>query len=118
MEKDELSKKEGFRNMPIDPDFMKNRQVTGEHNGHKVRGEVKPPEKLGIHGTQVALDQDVCNGDGICISVCPVSVFDWIDTPGHPTSEKKSDPINEPQCIFCRACEVQCPTAAIKITEP
>jgi NAD-dependent dihydropyrimidine dehydrogenase PreA subunit len=104
--------------MPIDPDFMKKYQVTGEHNGHKVRRETKPPEKLGIHGTQVALDQDVCNGDGICISVCPVSVFDWVDSPGHPTSEKKSDPVNEPQCIFCRACEVQCPTQAIKITEP
>ena len=103
--------------LPIDPDFMKNKPVTGEHAGHKVRGEVKPPEKLGIHGTQVALDQDTCNGDGICISVCPVSVFDWVDSPGHPTSEKKSDPVNEPQCIFCRACEVQCPTQAIKITE-
>ena len=105
-------------NMPIDPDFMENQPETGEHNGHKIRGEVKPPEKLGIHGTNVALDQDVCNGDGICISVCPVSVFDWIDSPGHPTSEKKSDPINEPECIHCRACEVQYPTQAIKITEP
>jgi len=103
--------------MPIDPDFMK-KPVTGEHNGHKVRGEQKPPEKLGVHGTQVALDQDCCNGDGICISVCPVSVFDWVESQGHPTSEKKSDPVNESQCIFCRACEVQCPTQAIKITEP
>lgn len=112
------AQRKGETHLPIDPDFMKNRQVTGEHNGHKVRGEVKPPEKLGVHGTQVALDQDVCNGDGICISVCPVSVFDWVESPGHPTSEKKSDPMNEPQCIFCRACEVQCPTQAIKITEP
>ena len=104
-------------NLPIDPDFVKNKPVTGEHAGHKVRGEVKPPEKCGIHGTQVAVDQDTCNGDGICISVCPVSVFDWVDSPGHPTSEKKSDPVNETQCIFCRACEVQCPTQAIMITE-
>jgi NAD-dependent dihydropyrimidine dehydrogenase PreA subunit len=54
----------------------------------------------------------------VCISVCPVEVFDWLDTPGHPVSEKKSDPVNESACIFCRACEVQCPTQAIKITEP
>jgi hypothetical protein len=38
--------------MPIDPDFMKKYPVTGEHNGHAVRGEIKPPEKLGIHGTR------------------------------------------------------------------
>ncbi|MGA2310635.1 MAG: 4Fe-4S binding protein [Candidatus Bathyarchaeia archaeon] len=26
--------------------------------------------------------------------------------------------MNEKDCIFCRACEVQCPVQAIKITEP
>jgi NAD-dependent dihydropyrimidine dehydrogenase PreA subunit len=104
--------------LPIDPDFLKKYPVVGEHAGHAVRGEVKPPEKLGIHGTNVAVDQDYCDGDGVCISVCPVSVFDWIDTPGASVSEKKSDPVNESKCIFCRACEVQCPTQAIKITEP
>jgi NAD-dependent dihydropyrimidine dehydrogenase PreA subunit len=57
-------------NMPIDPNLMKKYPVTSENNEHAVRGEIKPPEKLGIHGTQVALDQDVCNDDGICISVC------------------------------------------------
>ena len=102
--------------MSIDPDFMK-KQVVGEHHSHKVRGEVKPPGKLGVHGTSVAVDHDSCEGDGICISVCPVNVFDWVDSPGHPTSNKKSDPVNEPDCIFCRACESGCPVRAIKITE-
>lgn len=102
--------------MPIDQDFMK-KPVVGDHNSHKVRGEVKPPEKLGVHGTQVAVDHDSCEGDGICISVCSVSVFSWVDSPGHPLSGKKSDPVNEPDCIFCRACEEQCPVKAIKITE-
>lgn len=102
--------------MSIDPDFMK-KQITGEHKGHEVRGEVKPPEKLGIHGTSVAVDHDSCEADGICISVCPVSVFEWIDTPGHPMSDRKSDPVNEKDCVFCRACEVGCPVQAIKITE-
>lgn len=103
--------------MPIDPEFLTKTEVAGEHNGHRVRGEVKPPKKLGIHGTQVAVDQDVCNGDEVCVSICPVSVFEMIDSSGHPTSEKKSDPKNERDCIFCRACEVSCPTQAIKITE-
>ncbi len=104
--------------MPIDPDFIKKLKVAGEHAGHAVRGEVNPPTKLGIHGTNVAVDQDACTGDGVCIDICPVSVFGWVDTPGHPASEKKSDPVNESACIFCRACEVQCPGQAIKITEP
>jgi NAD-dependent dihydropyrimidine dehydrogenase PreA subunit len=55
----------------------------------KVWGEVKPPEKLGIHGTNVAVDFDACDGDGTCINLCPVSVFEWFETPGHPLSEKK-----------------------------
>lgn len=104
--------------MPIDADFQKNRQPANEHNGHKVWGPVEPPKKLGIHGTMVAVDQDVCVGDGVCIDVCPVNVFDWAETPGHPTSEKKTDPAREKDCIQCMACELQCPEQAIKITPP
>ena len=105
-------------NLPIDSDSLKKYKKAGAHAGHSVRGEVSPPTKLGIHSTQVAVDQDVCNGDSICVSVCPVAVFEMIKSPGHPNSEEKSDPVNEPACIFCRACEVNCPTQAIKITEP
>ncbi len=53
--------------MPIDPNFMK-KPAAGEHKGHAVRGVVKPPKKLGVHGTNVAVDHDSCNGDGICLS--------------------------------------------------
>ena len=110
--------RKGEKFLPIDPDFQKNRQVVGEHNGHKVWGPVEPPTKLGIHGTNVAVDWDVCTGDGVCVDVCPVSLYELVDAPGHPTSEKKSDPVREPDCIQCLACEMQCPTAAIKITPP
>lgn len=101
--------------MPIDPNFQKNRKVVGQHNGHDVWGPVEPPKKLGIHGTSVAVDWDVCTGDGVCIEVCPVALYDWAETPGHPTSAKKSDPAREKECIQCLACETQCPTQAIKI---
>ena len=102
--------------MPIDPDFKTSQKVVGQHEGHDVWGMVQPPTKLGIHGTKVAVDWDLCNGDGICIDVCPVNVFEWANTPGHPTSEKKSDPVREKDCIDCMACETQCPTQAIKIS--
>ena len=30
--------------MPIDSDFQKKLKTSGEHSGHKVWGEVNPPE--------------------------------------------------------------------------
>ncbi len=111
----------------IDPDFKAKFPVSGTHIEHSVRAEDQPSKKLGIHGTEVAVDFDICIADGICISVCPVNVFEWLETPGctNPNAsgqailaEKKADPIREKDCIFCRACEVQCPVLAIKITEP
>ena len=102
--------------MPIDPDFQKNRQIVSEHNGHKVWGPIEPPTKLGVHGTNVAVDWDVCVGDGACADVCPVSLYDMIDTPEHHLSNRKADPAREKDCIQCLACEMQCPAAAIKIT--
>lgn len=104
--------------LPIDPDFKTNRQVTGEHNGHKVWGPVTPPTRLGIHGTNVALDWDICVGDGVCIDVCPVSLYDWAESPGHPNGERKSDPAREKDCIQCLACQMNCPTGAILISAP
>lgn len=102
--------------MAIDPDFQTNRQKAGEHAGHAVWGPVEKPKKLGIHGTWVAVDFDICTGDGACLDACPESVFEWTDAAGHPTSAKKADPVKEDSCIFCMACESVCPVVAIKIT--
>jgi NAD-dependent dihydropyrimidine dehydrogenase PreA subunit len=101
----------------IDPNFRNNRQVAGEHAGHAVWGPVNPPQLLGIHGTYVAVDFDICVADGACIEACPVNVYEWFETPGHPASEKKADPAREADCIFCLACETVCPPMAIKITK-
>ena len=128
--------------MPIDPDFPRKYRIIGRHshtdgkqyhlvwgpgkeNGesstdtqvqdaYRKRGERYVP--LGMHGTTVAVDWDSCIGDGVCIDVCPVSLYDWADSPGHPLSERKADPAREKDCIQCLACEMQCPAAAIKIT--
>ena len=101
----------------IDVNFRSNRQVVGEHAGHAVWGPVNPPQLLGIHGTYVAVDFDICVADGACIEACPVNVYEWFETPGHPASEKKADPARENDCIFCLACETVCPPMAIKITK-
>ena len=47
-------------------------------------------DKLGIWGSVVAVDFDICVADGACIEACPVDVYDWIDTPNHPASDKKA----------------------------
>jgi NAD-dependent dihydropyrimidine dehydrogenase PreA subunit len=75
-------------------------------------------DKLGIWGSVVGVDFDICVADGACVDACPVDVFDWIDTPNHPASDKKAIGAREPDCIVCRACEEVCPVDAILITDP
>jgi len=100
---------------PIDAEFKTKRQVTGMYQGIKVWGPVDPPGQLGIWGTEVTVDFDICIADGACIEACPVNVFEWLDTPGHPASEKKPFMIREKDCIFCMACENVCPPQCVKI---
>src|SRR3712207_645661 len=100
---------------PIDPGFKSKRQQAGTFQGIKVWGPLDAPGQLGIWGTEVCVDFDICVADGACIEACPVNVYEWLDTPGHPASEKKPFMIREKDCIFCMACENVCPPQAIKI---
>ena len=101
--------------MPIDPKFQKNRKKVGKEKGIAIWGPVDPPEKLGIHGTYVAVDWDICTGCGICLEVCPQKLYEWVETFGHPTSEKKAFPARELDCVQCYKCETKCPVQAIRI---
>ncbi len=65
---------------------------------------------------KVVVDYKKCNGDAVCVSVCPVFVFEMKNLPEFP-GEQKSVVVNNDACIVCRACEVQCPTQAITVTE-
>ena len=58
---------------------------------------------------KVVVDPNKCDGDSICVGVCPVSVFEM--------QNSKSVVVNNDACILCRACETQCPTQAITVTE-
>jgi|GEM_PF-40734 NAD-dependent dihydropyrimidine dehydrogenase PreA subunit len=102
---------------PIDTSFKSKRQKVGKFKGINVWGPVDPPGQLGIWGDSVAVDFDICIGDGACIEACPVNVYEWLETPGHPGSEKKPFMAREKDCIFCLACENVCPPQAIKIFE-
>jgi len=65
---------------------------------------------------KVTVDLSKCNGDSICVDVCPVACFELQDLPEYP-GEKKSVVVDNDACIVCRACEVQCPTQAITVEE-
>lgn len=105
------SKAEG----PIDAKFKEKREVVGTYQGIKVWGPIDPPGQLGIWGQDVCIDFDICVADGACIEACPVNVYEWLETPGHPASDKKAFMIREKDCIFCIACENVCPPQAVKI---
>ncbi len=100
---------------PIDPKFKEKRQIAGTYQGIKVWGPIDPPGQLGIWGQEVCIDFDICVADGACIEACPVNVYEWLETPGHPASDKKAFMIREKDCIFCMACENVCPPQAVKI---
>ena len=104
--------------MPIDPDFQKRRKKVGKEKDIAIWGPVDPPAKLGIRGTCVAVDWDVCEGCGVCLKVCPQQVYEWVETSGHPTSEKKAFPARELDCAQCYKCETKCPVQAIRIVYP
>ena len=101
--------------MAIDPNFETNREREGDEDGVAVWGPVEPPEKQGIRGTHVAVDFDICLADGACLEDCPVDVFEWVETPGHPESERKANPADEDQCIDCMLCVDVCPVDAIDV---
>ena len=100
---------------PIDMGFKSKRQTIGKFKGIQVWGPYDPPGQLGIWGTDVCVDFDICVSDGACIDACPVNVYEWLETQGHPASERKPFMIREKDCIFCLACENVCPPQAIKI---
>lgn len=96
--------------MPIDPNFRSNCKAVSAYQNIAIwqNGE----SKLGIYGTEVAVDFDLCVGDGACIDVCPVNVFEWYE---QKNSEKKAAPVRERDCIYCMGCEAVCPKFAIRV---
>ena len=64
----------------------------------------------------VKVDYKKCNGDSICVQVCPTNVFKMQKVPDYTDSEK-SVVIKESECILCMACTSQCPEEAITVTE-
>lgn len=65
---------------------------------------------------KVTVDWKLCNGDSVCVDVCPVEVFEMQDLADYPDSQK-SVPVRAEDCILCMACVAECPTGAITVEE-
>ena len=65
---------------------------------------------------KVKVDWKKCNGDNICVEVCPVEVFEMQDLEDYKDS-KKSVPVKAEDCILCMACISSCPTDEIIVEE-
>ena len=57
----------------------------------------------------VTVDTDKCTGDGECVDVCPVEVFELQDG--------KASPVNSEECLGCESCVEVCETSAITVEE-
>jgi ferredoxin len=53
------------------------------------------------------LFEELCNGCGMCIKVCPHDVFEL--------SEKKAHIVKMNYCMECGACAINCPEIAISV---
>jgi NAD-dependent dihydropyrimidine dehydrogenase PreA subunit len=57
----------------------------------------------------VEVDETKCVGDGNCVDVCPVNVYEL--------RNDKAVPVNADECLGCESCIEVCETGAITITE-
>ena len=57
--------------------------------------------------TTLQLDENACNGCGICQTVCPHAVFE--------IGDRKARTVDKDACIECGACALNCPQSAISV---
>ena len=60
-------------------------------------------------GYKITVDTAKCVGDGECVDVCPVEVYELRDG--------KAVPVNMAECLGCESCVEVCEKDAIVVTE-
>jgi 2-oxoglutarate ferredoxin oxidoreductase subunit delta len=63
---------------------------------------------------KVLIDPDRCKGDGLCVDLCPVHVFQVRPVSRKP-KKTRTVVANDAACISCKICEVNCPNRAIRV---
>jgi 2-oxoglutarate ferredoxin oxidoreductase subunit delta len=66
--------------------------------------------------TRYNIEEDLCKGCGLCVSVCPKNVLEiakQVNTKGYfPAHQARPE-----DCVRCAICCTMCPDVAITITE-
>lgn len=63
---------------------------------------------------KISVDRYLCKGCGICIDMCPRTVFIWSEDLTK-RGFKYPIPKNVDNCVGCRLCEIICPDFAISV---
>lgn len=74
-----------------------------------------PIYKSGLHRDRwfrITLDEDLCEGAGTCIDVCPTDVLEL------DHEQRLARVVRGDQCVRCGACIVQCPVDALYLEHP
>ncbi|MCD6263672.1 ferredoxin family protein [Candidatus Bathyarchaeota archaeon] len=66
--------------------------------------------------SRITVDWNKCRGAGVCVQVCPMSVWDLEEAPEYG-NELKGHPKRPEDCILCMACVNACPNQAIEVEE-
>jgi heterodisulfide reductase subunit A len=70
-------------------------------------------DKFEAEPTIAALNEDLCDGCGICVPVCEYNALEVIPRPG-AAGEEKIVRLNEAMCKGCGGCVAACPSGAME----
>jgi len=70
-------------------------------------------DKYEAEPTIAAINEDLCDGCGICVPVCEYNALEIVDRPGGKETEKIVQ-INEAMCKGCGGCVAACPSGAME----
>ena len=70
-------------------------------------------DKYEAEPTIAAVNDDLCDGCGICVPVCDYNALEVVDRPGGKDEEKIVQ-INEAMCKGCGGCVAACPSGAME----
>ena len=64
----------------------------------------------------VIVDWKRCSGQGTCVELCPVAVFELQEIMEHPET-LKAVPVKMTECTLCMKCVPACNEQAITVTK-
>jgi len=63
---------------------------------------------------RVIIDETICKGCELCVSVCPKQVLKLSETKINPSGYNPAESVND-LCIACQSCAKMCPDSAITV---